>query len=133
MDGLIVAVISGLLITLLFLGMTHMLFECIRQDLRQLRVRITEVGLKCSIGLHNWDDCVCRQCRIRSDRHCWGEWGNRNAKPCYQKRTCEHCANEEYRFVHNWGSYCTCTSCGDTCHVYVKKSWVDCRAPECWG
>lgn len=109
MEGLILVTLIGLLFI-------HQCFEMIRESSGQLRTRVAEVGRKCSLGLHGWDNCVCRRCRTRRDRHHWVEWACQSQKSCFQKRACEHCGHAEWRSVaHHWDSSWRAGRCRGLC------------------
>ena len=69
---------------------------------------------------HNWDGCRCTGCH--KDRHTWLEWDFVQESSCWQKATCERCAEsknmEHHNFTYQMKNSCigtrTCSRCGRT-------------------
>ena len=63
------------------------------------------MSLKCKLGIHNWDGCICTRCnKIRSTNHDLSE-------------DCEKCSKcgTEFKNNHDWSKNCeVCAKCGKT-------------------
>ncbi len=72
------------------------------------------MAIKCKLGIHNWDECVCTECNaIRSTHH-------------DIRMDCEKCSKcgTEFPGYHDWGKNCErCARCGKTREF--GHSWQD--------
>jgi hypothetical protein len=63
------------------------------------------MSIKCVLGFHTWDGCICTQCdKINDDFHNW-------SIDCGKCSKCGKIREESY---HYWSNDCKCSKCGKT-------------------
>jgi uncharacterized protein (TIGR02145 family) len=74
------------------------------------------MSLRCKLGIHEWDGCVCRRCSGKRDKH--HDW----SKDCEVCARCGRSRKEIHRF-----DYERCTVCGKERDKSMQGSFTDPR------